>query len=147
MKFLSLIDLFTSEPTIHEDQMKAGTGFMRSLTDAILDLQKKGYVENLVPCYDHLTCQSGAIRMYPREFFIDEMMRFENSSDPGDQSILYAITCDSRNLKGLYIESYGTYHDELSEGMIERIKFCRSNRKTPTAYEGKIRLLEVNLAL
>lgn len=102
---------------------------MFCLSDAIRDLQKKGYAENLVPHFDHFCCRSGEMVMYPRDIFIDEMIRFENSSDPDDQSLLYAITCDKLNLKGLYVESYGVYHDELSVAMLERIKYCRSHPK------------------
>lgn len=109
------------------DELKAGTGFMMNLTDAIQQLQVRGYGENLVPCVDHLSCRSGQIELYPRDIYIDEIIRFENASDPSDQSILYAITCERRQIKGIYVESYGVYHDELSATMLERIKFCRKN--------------------
>ncbi len=127
---------FRSE--LDDDQMKAGTGFMICLSDTITVLQKRGYTENLVPEFDHLTCRSGEFVLYPKDFFIDEIFRFENSSDPSDQSILYAITCEKYNIRGLYIESYGVYHDELSAAMLERIKFCRSQRKTPKSFSGKV---------
>ncbi|MBC7420658.1 MAG: hypothetical protein H7328_08015 [Bdellovibrio sp.] len=124
---------------LDDDQMKAGTGFMLCLSDTITTLQSGGYTENLVPGYDHLTCQSGKYTLYPKDFFIDEIFRFENSSDPSDQSILYAITCDKHNIRGLYIESYGVYHDELSAAMLERIKYCRAQCKSPSAYKDKVR--------
>lgn len=132
MSFLNLKKMFYFQDetqNFDEEQHQAGTGFMLCLTDAIRELQKQGYDENLVPEFDHLSCRSGEIKLYPKEFFIDDMIRFENSSDPDDQSILYAITCEDRKLKGLYVESYGVYHDELSAGMLERIKHCRSHPK------------------
>lgn len=124
---------------LDEDQLKAGTGFMSNLADTIKILEARGYAENLVPGFDHLTCRSGEIILYPRDFFIDEIFRFENSSDPDDQSILYAITCHKNKIRGLYVESYGVYHDELSTAMLERIKFCRAQRVQPQAYLGKVR--------
>ncbi len=130
MIFSKLFTFFRETSDFDEEQHQAGTGFMLCLTDAIRELQAQGYAENLVPCFDHLSCRSGEFKLYPRDFFIDEMIRFENSSDPDDQSILYAIRSPSQNLKGLYVESYGVYHDELSAAMLERIKQCRTQQKS-----------------
>lgn len=129
---------FFEEDTVDKDQLQAGTGFMICLSDTIRDLQSKGYTENLVPEYDHFTCSSGQFKIKPYEFFIDEIVRFENSSDPDDQSILYAMTCEQQGIKGLYVESYGVYHDELSAAMLERIKYCRTVRKNPSHYVGAV---------
>lgn len=126
--FKNITHLFEKD-TINADQMKAGTGFMLCLSDQIRELQKKGYTENLTDKFDHFSCQSGKYRMYPSDFYVDEIVRFDNSSDPDDQSILYAISCDRHNLKGLYIESYGTYHEDMSPTMLERIKFCQKHDK------------------
>lgn len=108
-----------------KDMEQAGTGDMMGLSDTIRELQKKGYKENFVPCYDHLTFGSGYLKVYPRDIIFDDIFRFENSSDPSDQSILYAISYPALNVKGLLVDSYGVYHDELSKAMIERIKASR----------------------
>lgn len=108
-----------------KDMEQAGTGDMMGLSDTIRELQKKGYKENFVPCYDHLTFGSGYLKVYPRDIVFDDIFRFENSSDPADQSILYAISYPALNIKGLLVDSYGVYHDELSKAMIERIKASR----------------------
>ncbi len=105
-----------------EDIGQAGTGFMMSLVEGIHKMQEKGYTANLVPKFDRLECDMGNIKLYPDDLVIDKMIRFENTSDPDDQSILYAISSPSQNVKGIYVESYGTYHDELSHEMIERLK-------------------------
>ncbi len=107
-----------------KEMLEAGTGMMANLSETITKLEDKGYIESFVPSRDHLSCQSGKIELYPNDIFIDDIFRFENSSDPDDQSILYAIT--GKNIKGLYVESYGLYHDDLSKAMVDRIKLCRS---------------------
>ncbi len=111
------------EDPINQEQMKAGTGFMICLSDMIRELEKKGYSENLVPEYDHF--RFNQTHLYPQDFYVDDVIRFENSSDPDDQAILYAIRSDKHHIKGLYVESYGLYHDSLSNSMLERIKFCQ----------------------
>lgn len=101
---------------------QAGTGFMPSLSGVINEYAKKGYVENLVPHFDHFECRDGAVKLYLNEIHIDDMMRFENTSDPDDQAILYAISSGPNDLKGLYVDSYGLYHDDLAP---EIIRFLR----------------------
>lgn len=104
------------------DMLKAGTGFMLSLADSIHHLYGQGYVENLIPRFDHFECRSGTIKLKPDDIVIDRLVRFENTSDPDDQSILYAVSAPQLGLKGLYVEGYGPAQDELSHEMIERLK-------------------------
>ena len=101
---------------------ESGTGFMINLTDVIHQLEKKGYAENLTSRFDHFECRSGAFKIYPKDMTIDEVIRFENTSDPDDQSILYAISSPPQGLKGIFIESYGSYHDELSPEILQKFK-------------------------
>jgi hypothetical protein len=105
-----------------QDVQEAGTGFMMPLVEALHSLQRKGYVENLIPCFDHLEAQSGKYHVFPDDILVDRVYRFENTSDPDDQSIAYAITCPKAGIKGVYVESYGVYHDELSPEMESKLK-------------------------
>lgn len=112
----------TKNESIIKEMSKAGTGFMINLTDTIRKFEAEGYVDNLVPNFDHFSCRNDSITIYPKEIVVDKMIRFENSSDPDDQSILYAIRSNHQGgVKGLYVDSYGTYHDELSASMIEAL--------------------------
>lgn len=103
------------------DALKAGTGFMASTTERIQKYTQMGYTRNLVPCYDHFECQSGLFKIYPQDFTVDYVERFENTSDPDDQAIVYALSVPEMGIKGIYTDSYGTYHDELSRSMIQRL--------------------------
>jgi hypothetical protein len=109
-----------SEETL-DDISKAGTGFMASLSETIRKLENDGYKENLTPCFDHLSCRVGEIKLYPEDFVVDKVVRFENSSDPDDQSILYAVSSDTHGVKGLYVESYGLYHESLSKEILDKL--------------------------
>lgn len=112
-------ELHTTQNT--SDTLKAGTGFMLQPGEAIAQLEREGYSCNIVARYDHFEIDCGKECLFPADFQVDEMQRFENSSDPDDQSILYAISCPSRHLKGLYLESYGVYHEDLSREMLGRL--------------------------
>lgn len=111
---------------LQEDaELKAGTGFMQSLCDAIKSFELEGYRENLICCFDHLKSQCRKITILPSEIDVKDIYRFENSSDPSDQSILYAISVPSKNMKGLYIESYGIYHDDQSDLLRKALRLFR----------------------
>lgn len=105
-----------------KDIQKAGTGFMQMPAEVMRELEKKGYTKNLSLKFDHFEVDSGHEKIYPDEFEIDEFVRFENTSDPDDQSILYAISSARYGLKGLFLESYGIYTEETSRSMIEKFR-------------------------
>jgi hypothetical protein len=108
--------------TKSKDVLRAGTGFMMQLPEALHCLRDVGYTENLIPRFDHFECRSGEIWIKPEDIVIDDVLRFENTSDPDDQSIAYAITCTRQNIKGVYVESYGLYHDDLSPELIAKLQ-------------------------
>ncbi|MEQ1722915.1 MAG: hypothetical protein ABL930_07040 [Pseudobdellovibrio sp.] len=115
------------------DMSKAGTGMMLTLTEGIEAFEAQGYSGNITPNFDHLSLNSGEIKIFPKDIVIDDIVRFENSSDPDDQSILYAISNTDKSIKGLYIDSYGAYHDELSQELLDAIQISRMiNKSTVT---------------
>lgn len=118
-----------SPTQLPSDMSRAGTGEMQCLSEAIKALQEKGYSYNLSLAYDHFKTEDGSVKLYPKDIFFDAVMRFENTSDPDDQSILYAISSLADDVKGLYIESYGLYHEEISPLIIKRIQYCHVLRQ------------------
>lgn len=105
-----------------KDAQKTGTGFMASPTEAMQNLQNRGYRANIIPRYDHFEINSGEISLFPRDFVVDKMVRFENASDPDDQSIIYAISAPKFKIKGIYMEGYGIKQDELSAAMNDKLQ-------------------------
>lgn len=112
-----------------KDMTAAGTGEMQCLSEALKKLQAKGYTHNLTLVYDHYKTEDGKIKLYPKDIFYDEVMRFENTSDPDDQSILYAISSLADDIKGIYVESYGLYHEDVSPQIIKRMQYCHALRQ------------------
>lgn len=110
-----------SSSAVAQDAMEAGTGFGVSLRECLRRLRDKGYTENLTPMFDHFECQMGAIRIEPRDLIVDELVRFENSSDPDDNAILFAIR-NSAGIKGVFVDSFGVYHTELSHELDQKLK-------------------------
>lgn len=95
-----------------------------SLSEAIKDLQDKGFTENLNFCDSGLenrrkSCIYPAAELHVREFY-----RFEGETDPGDNSILYAIETSDGH-KGLLVDAYGAYSGNIPSDIIAKLKIDR----------------------
>jgi hypothetical protein len=101
------------------DAEQAGTGFMQQPAAALEALEARGYTASFATRFDHLEAQGH--RFGPADFTVDESFRFENTSDPSDQSMLFAISCISSGLKGTLLESYGLYAQDHSPAMLDRL--------------------------
>ena len=96
----------------------------QTLTDATRDLKKRGYTEDLNLQGTCVECPSYMLHFSPEDFAIDEYYRFEGMSNPSDNSIVYAISSKS-GLKGVLVDAYGVYAENLSNAMIEKLRINR----------------------
>jgi hypothetical protein len=88
-----------------------------NLVEATNDLMKRGYTENLSLEGDTIDDKSKNIHMTADDFVIDEFYRFEGATNPSDMSIVYAVTSEKYNLKGVLINAYGTYANSSSSAI------------------------------
>lgn len=92
-----------------------------TLTEALDDLRKRGYIEDFNLRPNCLECASKQIQLHPEEFEIAEVYRFEGATNPDDSSVLYAII-GKGGLKGVLVDAYGVYADSLSAEMLAKLK-------------------------
>ena len=92
-----------------------------TLSEAINDLQQRGYVYdfNLKP--ECLQCASLKMEIQPEDFDVDETHRFEGMSSTDDNSVLYAISSKD-GIKGLLVDAYGVYAENISEAMRRKLR-------------------------
>ncbi|MCE3278999.1 MAG: phosphoribosylpyrophosphate synthetase [Bacteroidetes bacterium] len=93
-----------------------------NLIEAINGLKKQGYTEDFNLHQNCITCRDGHYKIFHNEFVVDKYFRFENDTDPSDQSIIYAITSEKYNLKGILINAYGIYSDDITNEMLDTLK-------------------------
>ena len=86
-----------------------------SLAEAITALRSDGYTEDFNLKQNCLECRNGQFKIFHDEFVIDHAYRFDVDTDPGDQSILYAISSEKYQLKGILVNSYGIYSDMVKK--------------------------------
>lgn len=94
-----------------------------NLIDGISELRKQGYAEDFNLKQNCLECRNGEYKIFHNEFEIDKYFRLEGDSTPEDSSILYAISSDKYKLKGVLINSYGIYSEEITDEMLNKLNF------------------------
>ncbi|WP_295719374.1 phosphoribosylpyrophosphate synthetase [Mucilaginibacter sp.] len=93
-----------------------------SLIDATNDLFTRGYTANLSLEGDTIDDKAQGIHMGEEDFVIDEFYRFEGASNPDDMSIVYAVSSQKYNLKGVLVNAYGTYADDSSSAIHAKLR-------------------------
>lgn len=91
-----------------------------TLVEILEKLRKEGYSEDFNIRFDSLICEKACL--LPQDFEIDQTFRFEGDTDPSDEAILYAISAKNHSLKGVLVNSYGVYADEMTEELINKLK-------------------------
>lgn len=92
-----------------------------TLSEAINDSQKKGYVVDFNLTENQLESRSLKQKWSPEELTVVKFYRFEGESNPSDNSILYLIeTKDGK--KGMLVDSYGAQRSAISSEMIQKLK-------------------------
>jgi len=94
-----------------------------TLTETMEALRNEGYTEDFNLKDDHIVSQSGDFQILHHEFEIDKFFRFEGETDPADESILYAISSEKYNLKGVFVNAFGIYSDPVADEMMKKLSF------------------------
>lgn len=93
------------------------------MSSVIETLRKRGYTEDFNTVMKQ---NKSTVPINPEEFVIDKTYRFEGMTDPEDEAILYAISSEKNNLKGILVNGYGIYADELANTMVEKLRIKKS---------------------
>lgn len=103
-------------------------GKYTTLSEAINDLTINGYTHNFNVKEDCIECSTLKLKLKPEEFEIDEKHRFEEMSDVDSESVLYAISSKNGEINGLLVNAYGTYADNASFELVQKLN--RPERKS-----------------
>lgn len=93
-----------------------------TLSETMNQLRKEGYVEDFNLQQNCLECRNGKFKVFADEFKIDKYFRFEGQSNPSDSAILYAISSDKHDLKGILVNAYGIYSDPITDEMLQKLQ-------------------------
>jgi hypothetical protein len=93
-----------------------------TLSAATNGLRARGYSLDFNLAENCLICQG--TRFDIEDFEIVEVYRFEGNTDPGDQSIVYAIE-GKDGQKGVLVSGYGISAEGMSAEMARKLSFHR----------------------
>lgn len=93
-----------------------------TLSQAMTDLQNQGYTSDFSLKSTCLVCGNTGTQLNPDDFHIDAVYRFEGETDPGDENILYAVSSDKYKLKGLLVNAYGVYEDDVIQALVAKLR-------------------------
>ncbi len=100
-----------------------------TVTEAMADLKKMGYTVDFSIMSDKecLICHKTSIELSPDDFEIDHFFRFEGDSDPGDEMIVYAISSTKNDLKGIVVNAFGIYADNMTSKIVKKLSVHPTN--------------------
>jgi len=92
-----------------------------TLLEAIEGYKAQGYNLDFNLKKNFIECMDGKYKLYPGDFNIDKYYRFEANTDPSEQSIIYAISSPNHKIKGILVNAYGIYSDDLANALREAL--------------------------
>ncbi|ADY52532.1 phosphoribosylpyrophosphate synthetase [Pseudopedobacter saltans DSM 12145] len=104
---------------------------MTTLSEILNKLKSEGYTVDFNLSENCLVCADNSLKINPDDFVVDRHFRFEGNTDPGDEAIVYAISSEKNNIKGVLVNAYGIYSDETTDQMVKILskKTAESGRK------------------
>jgi hypothetical protein len=93
-----------------------------TVTEALSDLSKRGFTKSFNIKSDAIECSGINILLHPDDFEVVEVYRFEGNSNPDDEEVVYAIESKD-GVKGVMVNAFGTYADEISAELIKKLKY------------------------
>ena len=95
---------------------------MKTLVSCMNSLQEKGYKENFVMDEKGLKGMESEKIYQPEDIKITDFYRFEGESDPGDNSILYAIESND-GTRGIIADAFGVYANPRLAAFLSNVTF------------------------
>lgn len=96
--------------------------WMMTLTACTNKVKEDGYTEDFLVTKEGLTAYGSDHKFYaPEQVRIVNFYRFEGTSDPGDNTILYVIETDDGK-KGTLVDGYGAYSDTTVSKFIDKVQ-------------------------
>jgi hypothetical protein len=95
-----------------------------TVSQAVSGLKERGYTIDFNLDDDCIVCGVAPYRLRPAEFEIAEVYRFEGSSDPADEAIVYAIE-SKHGHKGVLVNGFGVSSDSGEHEMVAKLNVRR----------------------
>jgi hypothetical protein len=94
---------------------------METMTQAVARLERRGFTVGLRATLDGCLRVGDEDARPADEFVVEEVVRFEGVSDPGDEAVLFALRTREDDVRGTFVATYGPRTDPACAAVIERL--------------------------
>lgn len=98
-----------------------GLGPPETLAHAVDRLQHDGYDLDFVAERDGLRVRTTGALFAPEDLIVDEIVRFEGLTDPGDEAIICALRDSAGTVRGTFAAAYGPTVATDEAAMLRRL--------------------------
>ena len=96
-----------------------------TVTEVLRSLADNGYDADFLIRGSAVGCGGCGAVVPASDLTVDEVYRFEGPSDPGDEMIVLAITCQRCGRKGTIVSGYGTSTSPEEAEVLAELRDCR----------------------
>lgn len=94
---------------------------MTTLSEATERLTAAGYTAEFRAEADGLHAVGTGCLHAPEDLSVDEIVRFEGSTDPQDESMLFALSCGEHGVRGTWVVAFGPGIPPRDAEMVRRL--------------------------
>lgn len=116
-----------------DDPPASRPGTMETLREAIARLERRGFDRAFQATADGQLRAEGEPPRPPEKLIVEETVRFEGESNPGDEAVLFALRSPDDRVRGTFVASYGTQMDPDCAAAIQRLGLDRSRDRAAGA--------------
>lgn len=94
---------------------------METLSEAVDRLTAAGYRDQFRADGEGLRSTVDGCVHEPEALIIDEVVRFEGPTDPGDEAVVFALRCPEHDTRGTYTAAFGAGMDAGDAEVMRRL--------------------------
>ncbi len=96
--------------------------FMETMSQALERFEREGYRSGFrARPHGDLTIDGHEL-FAPEDLVVDEIVRFEGTSDPGDEAVLFALRSRDGRVRGTFATTYGMQCDPRDVEVLRRLE-------------------------
>ena len=94
---------------------------METLAEALARLEKRGFRSAFQATPDGSLVIDSGPPVAPEGLIVEETVRFEGASNPGDEAVLFALRSRDGKTRGTFVTAYGPQTDPGSAEALHRL--------------------------
>lgn len=100
---------------------------MQSVSEVVDRLTRSGWSDQFRVDRGALHAVNAGCTQVPEDLHVDEIQRFEGTTDPGEEAIVLALTC-GHGVRGTWAIVYGPQMDPVEADLVGRLERRASKR-------------------